>query len=433
MREDILTSPQPYANMHLLAIRITGTGLAYRSSIGEHVWRDPSLYLNEEFLQRCNGLTVIMDHPESAVLTTEEFKDRAIGSVMLPYIKGDEVWGIAKIYDAPAMEEIARGLIPGEEVSTSPSVVFDNTAGNTTLTTENGEPLLIEGVPFLLDHIAIVTKARGSKGVWDKGGDAAGVLLTNPEVSDMTKEMIEPKADAQGEKLDAILQAIGSLATRVDSMEKNMPAEPLVTASDKKRKDEDESKSRKDEDEEEAKKDEDEEAKKDSEGSNPVVHGQAGEIKPDEDAKSDEDEEEEAAKADEEEAKYADAQAKADSVLAAFGKSASRPLSGEALMSYRKRLLRGLQAYSDSYKEVNLNSIKDAKLLALAEKQIFADALVAAKSPTMFAADQLIEINEKDRAGRTITKFKGAMSAWLDDFKVPPMRATQFHTSNNQR
>jgi len=322
-------------------------------------------------------------------------------------------------------------LIPGEEVSTSPSVVFDNTAGNTTLTTENGEPLLIEGVPFLLDHIAIVTKARGSKGVWDKGGDAAGVLLTNPEVSDMTKEMIEPKADAQGEKLDAILQAIGSLATRVDSMEKNMPAEPLVAASDKKRKDEDESKSRKDEDEDE------EEAKKDSEGK---VEMPAGEIKFDEDAKKDEDEEakmdddeEEAAKKDEEAAKYADAQAKADSVFAAFGKSASRPLAGEALASYRKRLLRGLQAYSDSYKEVNLNSIKDAALLNLAEKQIFADALSAAKSPMVFAADQLIEVNEKDRAGRTITKFKGAMSAWLDDFKVPALRATAFHTSNNQR
>ena len=442
MKEGVLTSPQPYANMDLLAIRITGTGLAYRSSIGEHVWRDPSLYLNDDFLKRCNGLTVIMDHPESAVLTTEEFKDRAIGSVMLPYIKGDEVWGIAKIYDAPAMEEIARGLIPGEEVSTSPSVVFDNTAGNTTLTTENGEPLLIEGVPFLLDHIAIVTKARGSKGVWDKGGDAAGVLLTNPEVSDMTKEMIEPKADAQGEKLDAILQAIGSLATRVDSMEKNMPAEPLVAASDKKRKDEDEeAKSRKDEDEEEeeAKKDEDamKKHRKDSEGK---VEMPAGEIKFDEDAKKDEDEEakmdddeEEAAKKDEEASKYADAQAKADSVFAAFGKAASRPLAGEALMSYRKRLLRGLQAYSDSYKEVNLNSIKDAALLNLAEKQIFADALSAAKSPMVFAADQLIEVNEKDRAGRTITKFKGAMSAWLDDFKVPALRATAFHTSNNQR
>ena len=177
--EGILASPQMYANIALLAIRITGTGLAFRSSIGEHVWRDPSLYLNDEFLKRCNGLMVVMDHPETQVLTTKEFKDRAVGSIMLPYIKGDEVWGIAKIYDQAAIDEILEG-----EISTSPAVVFDNTAGNITLTTENGEPLLIEGVPFLLDHIAIVTKARGSKGVWDKGGDAAGVLLTNNEVSE---------------------------------------------------------------------------------------------------------------------------------------------------------------------------------------------------------------------------------------------------------
>jgi hypothetical protein len=120
-----------------------------------------------------------MDHPETAVLTSDEFKNRAVGSIILPYIKGDEVWGIAKIYDQASVDEILEG-----EISTSPSVVFDNTAGNTTLTTENGDPLLIEGVPFLLDHIAIVTKARGSKGVWDKGGEATGVLLTNHEVSE---------------------------------------------------------------------------------------------------------------------------------------------------------------------------------------------------------------------------------------------------------
>ena len=245
--------------------------------------------------------------------------------------------------------------------------------------------------------------------------------------------MIEPKADAQGEKLDTILSILSKVVARVDEMEKNLPAPPLVTATDKKaKKDEDEAKC--DEEEEmKAKSDEDEEeAKDDAEGSNPVVHGKAGEIKPDEEeAKMDEDEE--AMKADEEEAMYADAQAKADSVMAAFGKSASRPLKGENLLAYRKRLLRGLQAYSDAYKDINLASIKDAKLLGLAEKQIFADAFAAAKSPSMFAADQLIEINEKDRAGRTITKFKGAMSAWLDDFKVPALRVKEFHLSNNKR
>ena len=464
MADNLIPSPQMYANIMLLAIRITGTGLAYRSSIGENVWRDPSLYLNDEFLKRCNGLMVIMDHPDSAVLTSKEFKNRAVGSIMLPYIKGDEVWGIAKIYDQDAVNEICEG-----EISTSPSVVFDNTAGNTTLTTENGEPLLIEGVPFLLDHIAIVTKARGSRGVWDKGGDATGVLLNNQEVSDMNDNTIAPKADAQGDKLDAVLAVLGDLAARMDAMEKELPAPPLVTAADKKRKDDD-SKHRKDDDDEEeeemAKKDDDDESeseakaymmrkadkkrkdddskkRKDAEGSDPKEHDH-GEIKPDDEGmvehpghmefkKDDDDEEEEAMRKDEEEAAMCDAQAKADSVYASFGKSASRPLKGEGLLSYRKRLLRGLQAYSDSYKSVNLASIKDAQLLNIAEKQIFNDALMAAKSPTMFAPDQLIEIHEKDRAGRTITKFKGAMEAWLGDFKVPSMRVKEFHLFNNKR
>ena len=439
MSEGVLPSPQPFANMYLLDLRITGTGMAYRSSIGEHVWRDPELYLNNEFLQRCNGLTVIMDHPESKILTSEEFKERAVGSVMLPYIKGDAVWGIAKIYDTDAMEEIKRGLIPGEEVSTSPSVVFDNTAGNITLTTESGEPLLIEGVPFLLDHIAIVTKERGSRGVWDKGGPIEGVSLNNPdEVSDMTDKVNEPKADAQGDVLNQILESIGALATRMDSMEKNLPAPELLSVADKKAKaDEDD---RSDDDKEgeafakddrkgrkpvKADEEEEEAAKDDSEAEGGKLEGQAGEIKFDED--------EEAAKSDEEEAKYADCQAKADSVYAAFGKSASRPLKGESLAAYRTRLMRGLQGYSDAYKEVNLRSIKDDALLALAEKQIFADASMAARSPMHLPAGQLIEMKRQDRAGRTISEFKGAIDAWLNVFKVPAQRVTAFHTNNTKR
>ena len=432
MSEGVLPSPQPFANMYLLDLRITGTGLAYRSSIGEHVWRDASIYLNDEFLQRCNGLTVIMDHPKSQILTSEEFKERAIGSVLLPYIKGDEVWGIAKIYDTDAMEEIKRGLIPGEEVSTSPSVVFDNTAGNITLTAENGEPFLIEGVPFLLDHIAIVTKERGSRGVWDKGGPIEGVSLNNPdEVSDMTDQVNEPKADAQGDVLNELLNVVKGLATRMDSMEKNLPAPELLSVADKKAKADDDKEgeafAKDDRAGEPVKADEDKEesAKDDSEAEGGKLEGQAGEIKFDED--------EEAAKSDEEEAKYADCQAKADSVYAAFGKSASRPLKGESIAAYRTRLMRGLQGYSDAYKEVNLRSIKDDALLSLAEKQIFADAALAARSALHIPAGQLIETTRQDRAGRTISEFKGAIDAWLNVFKVPAQRVTAFHTNNTKR
>jgi 8-oxo-dGTP pyrophosphatase MutT (NUDIX family) len=474
MAEGILPSPQPFANMHLLAIRITGTGLAYRSSIEEHVWRDKSLYMNEDFLQRCNGLTVIMDHPESSILDSKEFKDRAIGSILLPYFHGDdEVWGIAKVYDANAMKEISEG-----DISTSPSVVFDERSGNRNLITESGDPLLIEGKPFLLDHIAIVTKRRGSKGVWDKGGPATGVLLNNLEVSDMT-DMNQAKADAQGDKLDAILNAIHNISARVDAMEKNLPQEPLthiaagknddeakhkvrsyvrggddakkddddeeMMAADKKRKDDDDDK-RMDDDEEDMRKDNmvehpghmkfSDKKRKDAEGSDPKEHGPAGEIKPDDDddCYSDEEKEEMAKKADEEEMMMADAQAKADSIYSAFGKSASRPLQGEGLMAYRKRLLRGLQAHSDSYKDINLRAIKDKALLALAEKQIFADAVsAAARNDSQIGGGNLIAIEERDRAGRTITKFKGDVNSWLESFTVPAQRVVAFNTQNNRK
>lgn len=266
----------------------------------------------------------------------------------------------------------------------------------------------------------------------------------------MTDKVIEPKADASGDKLDAIFNLLGDLAVRMDEMEKNLPAPPLVTAADKKRKDDDEEmghlaapekkddddeddmkhrkdakKKRKDDDDDAMCDDEEEDMKaKDDSGE---FEGPAGEIKPDDD---DDDEDDMKAKKDEEEeAKYADAQAAADSVYAAFGKSATRPLKGESLLKYRTRLLRGLQGYSDAYKAVKLSAIKDAQLLSIAEKQIFADALAAAKSVSA-SNGSLIEHVERDAAGRTIRKFSGSMSAWLDDFKVPSMKVARFNTRN---
>ena len=289
----------------------------------------------------------------------------------------------------------------------------------------------------------------------------------------MSETNVQLRADAQGEKLDAILKAVAGLIARVDDMEKNLPAPPLVTAADKKAKkddddamcDDDEEEEAKDDDDMSSKKakafmmrkvkkddakkhrkddDEEEDDRKDAEGSDPAEHGKAGEIKPDDEGevehpghmefkKDDDDEEEEARKADEEEAKYADAQAKADSVFAVFGKSASRPLKGESLMNYRKRMLRGLQGYSDAYKGVNINSIKDEALLALAEKQIFADAVAASRASAHIGAGQLIATQKKDQAGRTITEYRGDMEAWLGDFKLPTHRVVKFNTENTKR
>jgi len=244
----------------------------------------------------------------------------------------------------------------------------------------------------------------------------------------MTENIIEPKADAQGDKLDAIMSLLGKTISRLDEMEtkSNLPAPPLVTAADKK------AKADEDKEEEEMKADEAEEAKpvekSDSEGK---IEG-VGEMKFDE-AKSDEDKEEEAAKNDEDEAVMADCQAKADSVYSAFGKSASRPLSGESLTAYRKRMVRGLQAHSDEMKNVNINAIKDEAMLTVVEKRVYADAIAASRGTGAIAKGQLIELHKKDRAGRTITEFRGDMEAWLGDFKLPAYRVMKFNTENFKR
>jgi len=174
MAEGRLSSPQRYENVWLFAIRITGTGLSYRHARKEYVWRDPSIYVNDEFLARCAGLAVIWEHPEKSLLNEKEYADRAIGSIMLPYLRPDrpdEVWGIAKVYD----DEAAR-LMREEVMSTSPAVNFADPLENDRVVLEDGKVLLIEGKPSLLDHIAIC-----QAGVWDKGGPPDGVESVEAE------------------------------------------------------------------------------------------------------------------------------------------------------------------------------------------------------------------------------------------------------------
>jgi 8-oxo-dGTP pyrophosphatase MutT (NUDIX family) len=161
-----LASPSVYQNLTLFNIRITGTGLAYRIGHEEFVWRQPDLYLNDRFLQRCNGLPVIWEHPKGTVIDSDEFERRIVGTIFYPYIptdKPEDVWGISKIYDAAAINELIT-----RPYSTSPSVTLRK--GANAMGELDGEALLIEGAPALVDHLALC-----EHGVWDKGGPPDGV------------------------------------------------------------------------------------------------------------------------------------------------------------------------------------------------------------------------------------------------------------------
>jgi len=185
VRDQELVSPQFIENVGLFDMRISGTGFSYRPKLNEWVYRRDTIYLTPEFLQRCNGIPIIMEHPSTQILTSDEFAQRIVGTMSLPYIKEDEVWGIARIYDKDAMQ-----LMMDEQLSTSPSVVFRDTKVNYTIEMEDGDHLLVEGKPSFVDHLAIC-----QKGVWDKGEEPSGIRVDSEAVGQPKEQVITAKLD----------------------------------------------------------------------------------------------------------------------------------------------------------------------------------------------------------------------------------------------
>lgn len=454
-----LTSPQKYMNVWLFAIRITGTGASYRSKKKEYVWRKPEHYLTDEFLARCNGLSVIYEHPEKSTLDSKEFGDRVIGSIMLPYIKSDEVWGIARVYDEPAAL-----LMEKNQLSTSPTVVLGDPADpDLRLKAEDGQTILIEGKPKLLDHVAIC-----ALGVWDKGGAPTGVLTESigdsfdmtPEemaTADKARKDAEEKEKAERAKADAetksamdkmadsmgkMADAFGGMAKRMDSIEakadkacadaeeakkaKEDPKddsarmdgeseEDWKTRIDKKRKDAEEAEAKKKADEEKAEKEEKEKAdaaRADAAGLTAIraeVAALAGRIKP---------------RTPEDKAKFAQAQAQADSAYVMLGKQAPPPMDGEALPDYRRRLATALKVHSPAWKDVNLDAIADDAAYTPIEGQIYADAVAYAKRPSEDGSAVLRMVSRRTDSGHTENTFYGPSSAWMNEFSGNRQRAT---------
>ncbi|MBU9812373.1 NUDIX domain-containing protein [Rahnella sp. SL6] len=382
-----LSSPQYFKNMYLWAMRITGTGITWRSADKQFAYRSPENYLNENFLARCNGLPVIWWHPEGATLNSEEYAARTIGTICLAWLAGDEVWGVARVYDTEAAENLIS-----KQFSTSPTVTLSGDSDF--LIQVDGKPLLLEGAPVLLDHLAIC-----EQGVWDKLGDPTGVksdtLLNEVHKMDEDKfvELFNKCMDARLAKADAEAEA----KAKADAEEADKKAK-----ADAEGKEAEEAKAKKDAEEKEAKEKADAEEKEKADAEMAKIRADMEEIKgrvPEE--LSDEDRND-----------IADTQHKADSVFASFGERAPMAVAGEKPLAYRRRILTKLQQHSTDYKAVDLSSISDSQMLSIAEKQIYADAQKSAASSLEPGAG-LREVVRQDATGRKISTFIGdAENCW---------------------
>lgn len=422
IRDGTLASPVKFSNMWLVNLRITGTGAAYRFGLKEFVWRDPAIYLNEDFLLRCNGLPVLHDHAEKAPMSEAEFKSRVVGSVMLPYIKDDEVWAIVRVYVKEIVEKIVN-----EEASTSPSVVFGGESGCTERA-EGDASFLIEGVPFLLDHLAIVTKEHGARGVWDKEGIPEGIEVTNKGDIEMEKEELQTLLQkAVSDALGGVNQKLETMSARMDSQEQWIKARQ--DADEKAKQDADAAE--KAQAEEKAKQDAAEKERQDAEAA------EAREKAEKEKAIQDAADAEEKAKQDSEDksredSAMTDARVRCDSAYNACGKRSPEPFSGEKSLDYRKRALLALQKYSPDNKDVNIRAVSDAAVLTVLENAIYADARKAIEDEMNNTQGQLYQRVRMDEAGRRITEYQGDPNVWLAAFKTPGRVLERINTQGSQ-
>ncbi|HHT0304323.1 TPA: NUDIX hydrolase [Raoultella planticola] len=408
-----LSSPQYFYNMWMFAIRVTGTGVTWRSADQEMTFRNPEDYLTPEFLQRVAGVPLIWLHPEKRTLDSDEFSKRVIGTLTNAWVadKG-EVWSVARVYDAEAAEIMAT-----RQLSTSPTVKFSEVAQSIIV---DGQPLLVEPSPELLDHVAIC-----EQGVWDKLLAPTGVK--SDSIPNEAEKMDEEKIVA------LINKAIDARMAKADSEEADLKAKADAEEAAKKEKADAEAKEA---EEAKAKADAEEKAAKEKADAEAKEKADAEEAEKMAKEKADSQIRQEIAElrsriptelSDEERNEVAEAQVKADSVFSSFGKRAPIPLSGEKPMAYRRRLMIQLQEHSPDYKAVDLSAIADSQLLSTAEKHIYADAQKAASLSV--GPGMLREIKRADATGRQISTFEGDPAVTWAPFQSGKRQVTSF---NNQ-
>jgi len=409
-----LSSPQFFINMWMFAIRVTGTGVTWRSADQQMAFRNPDDYLTPEFLQRVAGVPLIWLHPEKNKLDSDEFAKRVIGTLTNSWVADNgEVWAIARVYDAEAAEIMAT-----RQLSTSPTVTYSEMQDS--IIKIDGQPLLVEGSPVLLDHVAIC-----EQGVWDKLLAPTGVK--SDSIPNEAEKMDEEKIVA------LINQTLDARMAKADSEEADRKAKADAEEAAKKEKADAEAKEA---EEAKAKADAEEKAAKEKSDAEAKEKADAEEAERMAKEKADSELRQQIADlrsriptelSDEERNEVADAQVKADSVFSCFGKRAPVPLSGEKPLAYRRRLMIQLQEHSPDFKSVDLSSIADSALLSVAEKTIYADAQKSASLSV--GPGMLREIKRADATGRQISTFEGDPAATWAPFQSGKRQVTSF---NNQ-
>ena len=180
-------------NCFYIPVRVTGVGDTIRIDESGNPYVEERLkaeYFTPEVLAACSHLPITLEHPEGQLLSPKTIdKAKIIGLTLHAYIKGEEIWAIAKVFDKSIIK------LFGKEIwSTSPGISCFYV-----IITNDGK---VKEAPAEINHLAFV-----SRGHWDQKVGSVGFDNTSYErIDDMDKQLelndtVEP-VTAQKVKVD---------------------------------------------------------------------------------------------------------------------------------------------------------------------------------------------------------------------------------------
>lgn len=190
------TDEFPAENCIYVDLRITGTGVTKREINGMVVDIDRPFqdFASPVFLEACCGIPVTITHPVTDV-NGDTFKNYTIGIILKAYVKGNEIWGIARIYDPIFFEAVRLGI-----KSTSPSI--------------RSEDVLLPNGTYREEYLSINHLAIVPAGHWDAVSVIPAIRMDEKKnKGDIMEEVLEEKAT---EKKDE------DIVKRVSDLEKTV-------------------------------------------------------------------------------------------------------------------------------------------------------------------------------------------------------------------
>lgn len=124
-----------------------------------------------------------------------------------------------------------------------------------------------------------------------------------------------------------------------------------------------------------------------------------------------------------------------DKVAQMHGLRASRPLDGERISSYDRRMAKVFQKHSAKWKDTDLSAMPIDAVTRIIAPEIRADAVSAAYRVEPAEGAMLREVRRADRTGRIISEFVGpvnAVNGALAPFRMPSALVRRINTQPNQ-